>query len=101
MRFVADAIAISKGSLTEVVTALQTRALVQRRTPDSDRRSVLISITDPGQALVVQAIPEVNDVESQILASLAAPTKRQLTAIHPRPQSFRSERTDSSNSWRQ
>ena len=81
MRHVAEAIAISKGSLTETVTGLAARGLVRRRTSDQDRRSVLISITEAGSDLVMAAIPRVNAVEGDITAGMNIAAKRTLAEM--------------------
>jgi MarR family 2-MHQ and catechol resistance regulon transcriptional repressor len=72
MRHVADATAMSKGSLTDIVSALSRRGLVTRRPGHQDRRTAFISITLAGEELIAQVLPAVNSTESLIVADVSA-----------------------------
>ncbi|MBE9029431.1 MarR family transcriptional regulator [filamentous cyanobacterium LEGE 11480] len=48
---------ITKGTLTGVIDRLIKKDLVQRETPDGDRRSVLVQLTPQGEAVFQQVFP--------------------------------------------
>jgi MarR family transcriptional regulator, organic hydroperoxide resistance regulator len=56
-RHVADESGISRGTLTGVITTLEARGLVQRRPHPDDKRSVLMSASPAGEALMVDVFP--------------------------------------------
>ncbi len=78
MRHVADATAMSKGSLTDIVSALAARGLVVRRAGHHDRRTALISITDVGEQIMAEVLPMVNATESLIVGGLPPPGRADL-----------------------
>src|SRR5213075_1526271 len=55
MNELAERILYSKSGFTRVVDRLEEAGLVRRVRPDSDRRSILISLTDQGRAMIDQA----------------------------------------------
>jgi DNA-binding MarR family transcriptional regulator len=77
-RHVADESGISRGTLTGVVTTLEGRRLVQRRTHPDDRRSVLVSATSAGDALMRELFPRFNAEEAKVSSSLDADQKESL-----------------------
>ncbi len=55
---------ITKGTLTGVIDRLEQKGLVQREVPARDRRSVVVKLTNDGQALFNRALPaHVADLE--------------------------------------
>ncbi|MBD3884058.1 MarR family transcriptional regulator [Phormidium tenue FACHB-886] len=48
---------ITKGTLTGVIDRLEQKQLVLREVPPDDRRSVMVRLTPPGEALFEQAFP--------------------------------------------
>ncbi len=74
-RHVAEESGISRGTLTGVVTTLEARGLVQRRTHPDDRRSVLVSATTDGEALMAGLFPRFNAEETRVVAGLDAGQK--------------------------
>ena len=46
-----DNVLLTQPSISRMVDRLETRGLIQRKTPDSDRRGVLIGLTEDGVAL--------------------------------------------------
>lgn len=78
----AERVSLSHATVTDIVTRLESRGLVQRRRDTRDRRRVLVSATDEGRRIHRQSVPllqesfvrqlgELEDWErSQLLASL-------------------------------
>jgi DNA-binding MarR family transcriptional regulator len=77
-RHVAEESGISRGTLTGVVTTLEKRGLVRRSPHPDDRRSVLVSTTDAGEALMADLFPVFNAEEAKVSADLDPPSKEQL-----------------------
>jgi DNA-binding MarR family transcriptional regulator len=61
-----------------VVTTLERRGLVRRRTHPDDRRSVLVAATDAGEALMAELFPAFNAEEAKVSADLSGRRKDQL-----------------------
>ena len=74
-RHVADESGISRGTLTGVITTLEARGLVRRRSHPDDRRSVLMSATAEGDALMQRLFPRFNAEEAKVSAGLSAEQK--------------------------
>jgi DNA-binding MarR family transcriptional regulator len=77
-RHVADESGISRGTLTGVISTLESRGLVQRRPHPDDRRSVLMSATPAGEALMGELYPRFNAEETKATAHLTAEQKHLL-----------------------
>lgn len=77
-RHVAEESGISRGTLTGVVTTLEGRGLVQRRTHPDDRRSVLVSTTPHGERLMSDLFPRFNAEEAKVSAGLTDEQKSDL-----------------------
>jgi MarR family transcriptional regulator, lower aerobic nicotinate degradation pathway regulator len=75
------AIALDRTTIRVVLTRLEKRGLVRRRTSPKDRRSKLVEITASGRRLVVRALPSVIAVQDKLLAPLSARERSQLIAI--------------------
>ncbi|MFA9273182.1 MarR family transcriptional regulator [Svornostia abyssi] len=71
----------SKANATEVVSTLQQRGFVTRRRPASDRRMVLVAITEAGSELVDRLFPEHTERVSAAFSVLDEDEKRSLTEI--------------------
>lgn len=69
-RHVAVESGVSRGTLTGVVTTLEGRGLVARRTHPDDRRSVLVKATPKGGRLMRSMFPEFNAQETAVSAGL-------------------------------
>lgn len=48
---------ITKGTLTGVIDRLEKKQLIQREVPETDRRSVIVKLTDAGETLFEQVFP--------------------------------------------
>ncbi len=73
---VAEEAAISRGTLTGVVTTLESRGLADRTPHASDGRSVIVGITPAGQALMEEYFPRFNREETRIVQGLTKQQKR-------------------------
>jgi MarR family transcriptional regulator, organic hydroperoxide resistance regulator len=69
-RRVAGESGISRGTLTGVIGTLEARGLVRRRPHPDDRRSVLMSTTADGDALMQWIYPQFNSEEAKVSAEL-------------------------------
>jgi MarR family transcriptional regulator, organic hydroperoxide resistance regulator len=63
---------VTKGTLTGVLDTLERRGLVARRRRTSDRRLVMVSLTDEGRATIRDVFPRFNHEEARIAALLSA-----------------------------
>jgi DNA-binding MarR family transcriptional regulator len=70
-----DHLHIAPRSTTEVVDALETRGLVQRRPDPDDRRATLVALTDDG-ASVLDAIRAARGTETERAFGRLSPTDR-------------------------
>ncbi len=66
------------GALTRIIDQLEAKGLVQRERSRTDRRSVLLQLTDKGQATVESTIPEVVD---QLNSALGAFSRSELAQL--------------------
>ena len=71
-RHAASEAGISKSTLTGVVTTLESRGLVKRRTHPGDGRRVLLSLTPRARKLMDDLFPQFNTQEAQAVAALSA-----------------------------
>lgn len=69
-RHIAAEAAITKGTLTGVLKTLESQKLVERVTPESDRRLTLVHLTRKGEQWMRRIYPKFNQVESRIVATL-------------------------------
>jgi DNA-binding MarR family transcriptional regulator len=77
-RYVAAESGISRGTLTGVVSTLETRGLVRRRIHPDDRRSVLVMATKDGEKLMRRLFPQFNAQETAVSSGLDAGRKQGL-----------------------
>ncbi len=70
-RHLAAEAAVTKGTLTGVLKTLESQALVERVTPDSDRRLTLVHLTHKGERSMRRVFPRFNQAEAKITGSLA------------------------------
>lgn len=61
---------VTPGNLTGVVDRLEQCGLVRRDRSDADRRSVLLQLTEAGQALHDRSVPEVRRYVAELFAPL-------------------------------
>src|SRR2546423_6786142 len=77
-RHVASEAGISKGTLTGVLTTLEGRGLLLRRTHPDDARRVLVALTDRGHSLMGELFPEFNAQEVAVTAPLESQERLRL-----------------------
>ncbi|MFC5175526.1 MarR family winged helix-turn-helix transcriptional regulator [Nocardioides taihuensis] len=78
---IAGRLIVTTASVTSLLDTLQRRGLVERRPDPTDRRKLLVVITDEGRALVDQFLPEVVALETAALAGLSEPQRAQLLEL--------------------
>jgi MarR family transcriptional regulator, organic hydroperoxide resistance regulator len=71
---------ISKGTLTGVLDTLEGRGLVARRRRTSDRRLVMVALTDEGAEVIARVFPTVNSTEVEVAAHLSSRQRRAMAA---------------------
>jgi DNA-binding MarR family transcriptional regulator len=67
--------------MTKLLDRLQDKGLIERRRHPTDRRAVLIALTDEGQALLPRVRPAFGRVTSQLLDGFTAEEIVQLTGM--------------------
>jgi DNA-binding MarR family transcriptional regulator len=72
---------VTSGTMTNRIDRLEDQGLVTRRTDPTDRRGVLVSLTDAGRARVDAALTDLLESERRILAALPQDQRRQLAAL--------------------
>ena len=70
-RRAAESAAISKATLTGVVKTLEARGLLTRRVSGTDRRLVILELSDAGTKLMTTLYPVFNAAEAEVVASLS------------------------------
>ena len=80
-RHVAAEAGISKGTLTGVLSTLESRGLLTRRTHPQDSRRVLIALTERGEQLMAELFPVFNGQEAAVTAPLAPQERLQLADL--------------------
>ena len=69
---------MTTASVTSLLDTLERRGLVARQPDPTDRRRLLIVITQEGKAIVDQFLPQVVALQTAALASLTEAQRRQL-----------------------
>nr|WP_316642442.1 MarR family transcriptional regulator [uncultured Roseateles sp.] len=72
---------ISSGGLTDRLARLEAAGLVRRSPADTDKRSLLVELTELGSQRTEAAFREDMALESKLLAGLSKPERRQLAAL--------------------
>jgi len=80
-RHVAAEAGISKGTLTGVLSTLEARGLLTRRTHPDDARRVLVTLTEPGERLMREVFPRFNAQEAVVTAPLAPDERVRLAEL--------------------
>ncbi|MEJ2863776.1 MarR family winged helix-turn-helix transcriptional regulator [Actinomycetospora flava] len=104
MTDLADAIVVSRSGLTYQVGLLEKAGLVTRAPSPDDDRSVTVTITDAGRALIAEVLPGHEEVVAQqlfeplsrddarTLAALLEPVRDHMRAAPPRSAAARRRR---------
>jgi DNA-binding MarR family transcriptional regulator len=77
----AEALDLSTGAMTNRIDGLEERGLVRRERAATDRRSVLVSLTEKGQDAVVEAVEAASKGEEAVLSALSDPQRRRLNEL--------------------
>jgi DNA-binding MarR family transcriptional regulator len=77
---IAERLMITTGSMTSLLDTLERRGLVRRQAHPSDRRRLLVHLTDEGEALVDTFLPEIVAVQTALVAGLSEADRA--TAVH-------------------
>jgi DNA-binding MarR family transcriptional regulator len=78
---IAERLIVTTASVTSVLDTLERRGLVERRPHPSDRRRVLVAITDDGIALVNLFLPEMIAAQTAMFAGLSEAQRTQLIEL--------------------
>lgn len=78
---IAERLIVTTASVTSLLDTLERRGLVERRPDPTDRRRLLIVITQDGKALVDQFLPEVVALQTAALATLTETQRQQLVEL--------------------
>ena len=72
---------LSKGTLTGVVKTLEKRGFVQRTAVETDRRKVIVSLTDIGREAIEHLYPRFNLYEAEMVDDLSTSEKQALAEL--------------------
>ena len=72
---------ITSGGLTDRLTRLARKGLVERIVPDDDRRSIMVRLTDAGLMTIAAAFAEDMAVEADLLVTLDADDRCRLATL--------------------
>lgn len=76
-----EVLMMSSGGMTNQLDRLQKAGLIERRPNPADRRSMLVSLTDEGLALVNETVPQHVDNETRALSPLSREEQQTLNAL--------------------
>jgi DNA-binding MarR family transcriptional regulator len=77
-RDLAESALITSGAMTARLDRLDRAGLVERHLDDTDRRQVLVRLTDKGDRLAAEALRAVLAADAEFLAPLPEPERRSL-----------------------
>jgi DNA-binding MarR family transcriptional regulator len=72
---------VTAQSMADIVTALEARALIERHRDKTDRRRLVVALTDEGRALLDRCRDEVAALEATMLTGLSVPQTKALRAV--------------------
>lgn len=78
---IANRLLVTTASMTSLLDTLERRALVVRVAHPTDRRKILVDITDDGRRLVDEMLPVVHAASTRALEGLSARDQETLTRI--------------------
>jgi DNA-binding MarR family transcriptional regulator len=71
---------VTAQSMADMITTLEGRALIERHRDRTDRRRLVVALTDEGRALLDRCRDEVDSLEATMLAGLSGPQVKALRA---------------------
>jgi MarR family transcriptional regulator, organic hydroperoxide resistance regulator len=80
-RYLADQCGVTKGTLTGVVSTLESRELVKRTTSQADRRMVVVALTPKGTKTIRRLFPRFNQHEALVTQRLGDDDRRSLAHL--------------------
>ncbi len=78
---IAERLIVTTATVTSLLDTLEKRGLVVRQADTSDRRKLLIRITDEGRTIVDAFLPEIIALQTAVMAELGEPQRRQLLRL--------------------
>jgi DNA-binding MarR family transcriptional regulator len=78
---IAEQLYIATSTMTSLIDTVERRGLARRVPHPTDRRKILIEITDEGRRGVHEATPLVHEIERHIFSPLTAEQKEQLLSL--------------------
>src|ERR1700751_4436288 len=69
---------VTAQSMADMITALEGRALIERHRDGTDRRRLVVALTDEGRALLDRSRNEIASLEATMLAGLSGPQTKAL-----------------------
>jgi DNA-binding MarR family transcriptional regulator len=72
---------VTAQSMADMITALEDRALIKRHRDQSDRRRLVVALTDEGRALLDRCRDEVDSLEATMLTGLSVAQTKALRGI--------------------
>jgi MarR family transcriptional regulator, organic hydroperoxide resistance regulator len=80
-RHLAQECGVSKGTLTGVVTTLETKGLITRSSHPEDGRLVLVGLTRSGRSIIERLFPRFNQHEAAVASGLTNPEQHELARL--------------------
>lgn len=77
----AEECGVAKGTLTGMLTTLEKQGLVTRTRVESDKRRVLVDLTERGTASIAELFPKFNQFEGAMTSGLSSAEKRELARL--------------------
>ncbi|APG46640.1 MarR family winged helix-turn-helix transcriptional regulator [Phaeobacter porticola] len=78
---IAARIAYDRATLGKVIDRLESKALIRRSVSPTDRRARVVTLTDEGHALLIEALPIVQALQAEILTGLTPAEQAQMTSL--------------------
>jgi MarR family transcriptional regulator, organic hydroperoxide resistance regulator len=80
-RHLAEECGVSKGTLTGIVTTLETKGLIMRSSHPDDGRLVLVTLTRAGRNIIERLFPRFNRHEAAVAHGLTSPEQLELARL--------------------
>lgn len=72
---------VTAQSMADIITALEERRLIERHRDRTDRRRLVVALTDEGRALLDRCRPDIAALEAIMLDGLSVPQTKELRAV--------------------
>jgi 3-hydroxy-9,10-secoandrosta-1,3,5(10)-triene-9,17-dione monooxygenase reductase component len=80
MTELAELVLFKQPTLTKAIDRMERTQLVQRRTPDEDRRRTLVFLTERGRRVVTPLVQRARQHDGTVTRALGVPVARELKA---------------------